>query len=398
MIITRLAALATIPVLAFVATLGREAPACETPPVPATPVAAAPRPIDLAICLDTSGSMSGLIDAARQKLWAIVNDLALVTPTPRLRVALVTYGNSGHLSENGWVEVQSTFTEDLDLISEKLFALSTDGGTEYVGRVLQHASRLDWAPGDGLRMVILAGNEAADQDPDLPFRDVCRALIARDIIVNSIYCGGPADPAAPGWQDVAKYADGRYASIDHNQGTVVIATPFDEQITELSASINETYLPYGAAGTTCAANQVAQDWNASQQGAAIAASRGCTKGGALYRNAHWDLVDASDDADFDLATIDDALLPETMQAMNVDERRVHVASMKTRRAEIRQQIADLSGKRRVHIDIETKKLGDSRAFDSAVRRAVRDQAKARGFGFAETAAKAEPKETDASSS
>ncbi len=53
--------------------------ACDSPPV-----CVQPRTIDLAICLDTSGSMSGLIEAAKQKLWAIVNDLALVEPTPRL--------------------------------------------------------------------------------------------------------------------------------------------------------------------------------------------------------------------------------------------------------------------------------------------------------------------------
>ena len=40
-------------------------------PEPAT------RDIDLAICLDTSGSMTGLIESAKQRLWALVNDLAL---------------------------------------------------------------------------------------------------------------------------------------------------------------------------------------------------------------------------------------------------------------------------------------------------------------------------------
>ncbi len=69
-----------------------------------------PRLIQVAICLDTSGSMDGLIDAARQKLWAIVNDLALAKPTPRLEVALLTYGNDGHKEADGWVAVQSPLT------------------------------------------------------------------------------------------------------------------------------------------------------------------------------------------------------------------------------------------------------------------------------------------------
>ena len=85
--------------------------------------------------------MQGLIDAARAKLWAVVNDLALARPQPRLRVALLTYGNDGHQAENGWVRLDVPFTTDLDLVSQNLFALTTNGGTELVGRVIQRANR-----------------------------------------------------------------------------------------------------------------------------------------------------------------------------------------------------------------------------------------------------------------
>src|SRR4029450_13172878 len=109
----------------------------------------AQRVVDLAICLDTSGSMQGLINAARVKLWEIVNDLALAKPTPKLRVALLTYGNDGHKAENGWVNIHIPFTEDLDAVSKQLFALTTNGGTELVGRVLKAAGeQLQWTPGD----------------------------------------------------------------------------------------------------------------------------------------------------------------------------------------------------------------------------------------------------------
>ena len=84
--------------------------------------------------------MDGLIDSAKQKLWAVVNDLALAEPSPRLEVALLTFGNDGHNAASpGWVHVQTPFTDDLDVVSERLFALRTNGGTEYVGRVLSRA-------------------------------------------------------------------------------------------------------------------------------------------------------------------------------------------------------------------------------------------------------------------
>ena len=120
-----------------------------------------PRPVDLAICLDTSGSMEGLIHAARQNIWAIVNDLALATPTPRLRIALVTFGNDDHDEEAGWVEVQTAFTDDLDLVSSKLFGLGTNGGNEYVGRVLQTSlQQLDWSTDADALKALIAGTKS----------------------------------------------------------------------------------------------------------------------------------------------------------------------------------------------------------------------------------------------
>ena len=151
------------------------------PPVPARPPEAPCRTVELAICLDTSGSMDGLIEAAKTKLWDIVNDLALATPTPRLRVALLTYGNDGHIAEDGWVHVDSPFTEDLDEISRQLFALRTNGGTELVGRVLREAgAQLDGTPSSSaLKLVVVAGNESADQDQTFHYPDVCKSLITR---------------------------------------------------------------------------------------------------------------------------------------------------------------------------------------------------------------------------
>jgi Mg-chelatase subunit ChlD len=127
----------------------------------ATP--AAPQSIELVICLDTSGSMSGLIDAARAKIWDIVSDLATAKPQPKLRVALLTFGNDGLNPENGWTNVETDLTEDLDSVSQKLFALSTNGGTELVGRVIAKATNsLHWNS-DSLKILVVAGNEFAHQ-------------------------------------------------------------------------------------------------------------------------------------------------------------------------------------------------------------------------------------------
>lgn len=342
------------------------------------------RVVELVICLDTSGSMDGLINAARQKLWSIVNDLALAEPTPTLRVALLTYGNDGHQSENGWVRVDTPFTEDLDKISQMLFALTTNGGTELVARVVQTATQeLDWNPStDSLKMIIVAGNESADQDQEVSFRDACKAAIAQGVMVNSIYCRyqGDGPDVENGWREVARLADGQYASINQDNAVVVIATPYDDALIDLSTELNTTYLPFGTEGRLGWENQQAQDVNALVLNKAAAASRAQTKGGALYA-CSWDLVDACRLLQVKLEDVKEEDLPENMKAMSLDERKAYLDEMQQNRKAIQKQIETVNGMRQTYVVAEQKRQAANGVdqFDLIIRSAVREQARAKGF-------------------
>lgn len=368
----------------------------EVVPIRPVPPAASGQPVvELAICLDTSGSMDGLIENAKQKIWAIVNDLALAEPTPRLRVALLSYGNDGHDAERGWVLVRSDFTEDLDLISRELFALTTNGGTELVARAIRTSvDTLAWTPGDaGLKLIVVAGNESAEQDTQYAAGDMAAAAIGRGILVNTIYCGNAMDEIAPGWKAVSLKADGQFAVIDHNSVSLAIATPFDGRLGELSVALNATYLPFGELGVMACENQARQDANAEGCNTWTAASRAQTKAGALYSNAHWDLVDACKDAAFDLAKIADKDLPEPMRTMTLEQRKAHVAEKAAARAALQQQIGELGAQRQSFLDAEIAKLQaeGTETFDRVVRDAIRAQATAKGLNFpAPPAAQAQP--------
>ncbi len=339
--------------------------------------------VELVICLDTSGSMSGLIDAARQKLWIIVNELATAKPTPSLRVALLTFGNDGHSQEDGWVRIDSDFTDDLDMISERLFALSTNGGTELVGRVMQTAlDRLTWtASGDPMRIVFVAGNESADQDEQANYRDVAKSAIERGIIVNTIYCGPATDDIAPGWKDVALRADGRFASIDQNDGTVVIETPFDVDIATLNTALNATYIPYGAEGSIAQTRQVAQDANCTTLNHEAIATRAVWKANGLYNCATWDLVDAVAQPKFKWESIEVNTLPEAIQKMTLEERKAHVAKLAKTRAELQKKIQAKGKERDAFVKTKLVEVNGDRnkAFDEAILGAIRAQAESRGF-------------------
>jgi len=343
------------------------------------------RHVDLVICLDTSSSMNGLIESAKKKLWAVVNELATARPKPLLRVGLYHYGNSGLSKDTGWVKQLCPLTDDLDEVYGKLFALRTNGGTELVARVVRAATtELDWNRDKGtLRMIFVAGNEPAVQDKEFDLQATCKAAVTNGIIVNTIHCGAEATGRKTGWADAARWADGRYAAIDQDRGTVVISTPHDKRLSELSAELNKTYVNFGAEGDGRKAKQIAQDRNAASLGVAAAASRAQSKGSGLYRNASWDLVEAVKEGKADIAKIKDADLPKEMQGMTVEQRKAYLAKQAARRAEIQKEIQELGKKRLTHIkkEMEAKGLDENSSFDAALRKAVREQAGKKNFKF-----------------
>jgi hypothetical protein len=346
---------------------------------------AGPRYVDLAICLDTSNSMDGLIDSAKQKLWAIVNELSTARPKPILRVALYQYGNDGLNSETGWVKKESDLTDDLDSIYGKLFALRTNGGTELVSRVVRASlADLDWHQENRpLRIIVVAGNEPATQDTAYRLEETCKSAANKGIVINTIFCGREDEGRRTGWADAPRWTDGKYAAIDADRGTVVVATPYDKPLADLDVELNKTYVAYGKSGEEGRANQLAQDANSAAASPSARAERAASKAGGLYRNARWDLVDASKEKDFDLAKIADADLPEELRKLTLEQRKTWIADKTRRRADLQKQITDLNAKRDLAVkeELAKKGLNDKSAFDAALRGAVREQAEKQGFEF-----------------
>ena len=361
-----------------------QAPIVAVPLSPAPVVASmkASRAIDLVICLDVSGSMNGLIDAARQNLWAIVNDMATLQPQPELRVALLTYGNPEYGPDTGFVSIRTELTTDLDRVSQELFALATNGGDEYVARVVKRAlDDLKWSDDPlALKMIFVAGNEAATQDPSFDALKMAGNAIAQSILVNAIYCGNPQHNEADGWRQVARLADGKFAAIEQDK-IAVIETPFDKRMAELSAELNTTYLVYGKHRGAWMENQTDQDSNASALNVAAAAQRCMTKGSVLYSNAANDLCDAMKLPKFDLSSVKKEELPEEMRKMSLEEMKLHIAAMQKKRDAIQKQVAEIGRKRDAFVAAERKKRsGDGeKLFEDAILESVREQAKSRGF-------------------
>jgi len=340
--------------------------------------------IDLAICLDASGSMKPLIETVRMKLWEIVNDLALVEPRPRLRVALLTFGSRKNGSKNGYIGVETVLTEDLDLVYERLFSIECGGGLEYVTRVLRTAlENLEWSPSpSAVKLIFVAGNEPADQDDQVSLLSMGMEARRRGVILHAIYCGNANEPDAATWNELAELSEGLFAAIDHRSGGVLLETPFDQELADLGDSLNGTYIPFGEAGQKAWKNQKTQDWNARSLGIAAAASRAQAKASPLYFR-DWDLVEAVHAGRKDMFEIDESELPEAMREMTAGERQAHMEDLLLRRHEMRRSIIELGEKRNRYIaqQVKAKSLDDSRTFDGVVRRALREQLESRGYRY-----------------
>ena len=167
--------------------------------------------VQMAILLDTSGSMSGLIDQARAELWAIVNEFIFAKrngKAPELQVALYEYGKSSLPGTEGYIRMIGPFTTDLDKVSEELFALSTNGGSEYCGWVIKEATQaLEWSSSpDDLKVIFIAGNEPFTQGP-VDYRQACKATVSKGIVVNTIHCGPERTGIDDKWKDGALLAE-----------------------------------------------------------------------------------------------------------------------------------------------------------------------------------------------
>lgn len=347
------------------------------------------RPIDLVLCLDTSNSMDGLIDSAKAKLWDIVTELSRCRPTPRLRVALYSYGNDDYDPRKGWVRKETDLTTDLDLVSEKLFGLRTYGGTEYVGRVGHTALRdLEWQRSERtFRVMFVCGNEPADQDPEIRLSQLAEDARRLGVVINTIYCGSPEAAEAQGWRRLADLADGKFMAINQDRGRRVVTTPHDRRLTELGTRLNQTYLFYGKDGAAKRENQRRQDENAATLSGpggtgGAAAGRSAAKASDAYRMAEHDLVDRRlEDPKFDVTKVPESELPEEMRRMTPEQRRQHLEAKVRERQQLQDEIRKLSRAREEYLAAERKKSGRSedKALDEAIREVVREQAGKRGF-------------------
>jgi hypothetical protein len=340
--------------------------------------------IQLAILLDTSNSMDGLINQARTHIWRIVNELNRLKKNGRhavLEVALYEYGNDYIPRSQGHIRQVAAFTGDLDLISEKLFSLRTNGGDEFCGQVIDTALKnLRWSDSKSdLKLIMIAGNEPFTQGY-FDYRNAVSLANRMGVIVNTVFCGSMEEGIRTGWKNGSDLACGRFVNIDHNSNHCEMDTPYDRTILDLGNRLNSTYVPYGYDGELKRGRQAAQDKMAEESAPAAGINRSVAKSSASYNSSSWDMVDAYEKGGLKLESLKKSDMPSSMSNYSKSDVEKYVKGKSVERKKIQKEIENLNVKRRKYLDSKQKK-NETDTFDSAVIKIIQDQAKDKKFNI-----------------
>lgn len=343
------------------------------PPAPPAPPAAQARPrVELVFALDTTGSMSGLIEGAKRKIWSLASFVAQGQPTPDLRVGLVAYRDIG----DDYVTKVFDLDQDLDRVYRRLRAFQADGGgdtPEHVSRALDESVRkMSWSQASSVVKVIYLVGDApphTDYHDGYDYGRAARMAAAKGIQLHTIQCGADPDTAAA-WRKIASLGGGQFMAIQQDGGMHDEHTRYDDELAALHDRLADTTIAYGAEGAAAtAANHLAAAAPAPVK--AARATFMARKGKAVAGKG--DLVDSLADGEVQLEKVQSEL-PKEMRALDLPAQRAFIAAKQKDRQEISQRINELGRLRKAELDDKegaAAKAGQADGFDVAAKKALR---------------------------
>lgn len=339
--------------------------------------------LEMVFVLDTTGSMGGLIEGAKQRIWGIINEVMQKQSRPRVRVGLVAYRDLG----DDYVTKIEPITEDLDKVYTTLMQYQAGGGgdePENVRKALSEGvKKAGWAQTKkGLAQIVFLVGDAPPQnyaqEPDVLITTA--EAVRKNMIVNTIQCGS-LNGTREIWQNIARRGEGKYFAIAQDGGVQAISTPYDKKLAELAAKLGKTYITYGALAT--------QRSNIVRQSAAEVTITTDASVGAQAERANnkalntfsydGDLLQEIENDNIKLEDVRDDELPNELKNLSPEARKKEVERRLLERKQIRAEILELSKKRDEFISAERKKAGQKNGFDTAVAEALKEQLLKKGI-------------------
>ena len=364
-------------------------PAAGRPPAP--PPAGGEKTLEMVFVIDTTGSMGGLIEGAKQRVWGIINEVMRTPARPAVRVGLVAYRDHG----DQYVTQVLPLTNDLDKVYTTLMDYRAEGGGDTPEDVRQAladgVNKAGWSkPSASTAQILFLVGDAPPHDdyanePDT--LDTTARAVKAGMTVNTIECGDAAD-TRQAWQQIARRGEGQFFSIAQDGGVQMVATPYDARLSELGNRLGSTFTAYGGgAGADgeryrreAAARPASYETKVAGAAPVVAqADRAVNK--ALNKDAYvGDLLQSVENGSVKLDDVKAEDLPDDLQKLPAADRQKEIERRLAERQKLRDEIVSLSKQRDEYIAAERKKqAGGQNGFDSAVASALKDQMAKKGI-------------------
>jgi len=341
--------------------------------------------IDVAFVLDTTGSMTQLIQGAKIKIWSIAKEMLDAQVAPRLRMALIGYRDRGDV----YVTRVFDLTEDIDQIYGELLKFQAEGGgdrPESVNQALDDAvTRLDWdARASTYRVIFLVGDSPPKMNypDDVDYRTTASRAAREGIIINTVLAGGAQDTGAI-WREIAALAQGRYAEIPQSGNMRAIETPFDQDIQALNQRLNRTAIPYGSRTQQDSVQRKLEN-SAAAPGAVAADKSAYLRSKAAEQELVTGAGELINDLDQGLVALEELApedLPEPLRALDPDEREALIAEKAAERRALRRKIDELVVAREKFIEERLSASSAEDSFDRTVQEMVHEQGASKGIAY-----------------
>lgn len=336
--------------------------------------------VEVVFVLDTTGSMGGLIEGAKNKIWHIANEIQNAKQDVEVRIGLIAYRDRG----DKYVTKHFPISSDIHSVYAELIEFRAGGGGDHpesVNQALYEAvKQQNWSEEhDSLRMVFLVGDAPPKMNyqDDVKYMQTVKLAKQKDIIINTILAGGDRKTKRV-WQKIAQNANGAFSQIAQDGNVTIIATPFDEQIQKLNIELNGTIILYGNKRVKEQASKVMDSIVAAKPAASSDMATYNAKRGIKSRviSGRGDLLQELEMKNETISELADDKLPSIMVDMDDDERKAYIGEMQNKRSAIQAKIDGLVKKRGVY---KTKKLGelsesDKDSFDQNLVTIIHNQA------------------------
>ncbi len=345
--------------------------------------------IEVVFALDTTGSMGGMIEAAKEKIWSIASSMASEQSAPEIRMGLVAYRDRG----DSYVTQVLDLSGDLDSMYAALMDFQAAGGgdgPESVNQALNDAvTKISWSDDkETYKVVFLVGDAPPHMDyqNDVKYPETIKIAQQSGIIINTIQCGEDRSTLQR-WNQIAQLGSGSYFQVEQSGSALAISTPFDEKIAKLSEELDKTKLYYGSREEQMAQKKK-QDateklhTSSSVESRARRATFNASKSGKDNFLGKGELVDDVASGRVDIGSIEAEKLPAPMQAMAPEEQLAIIQEKAAKRDELKRQIATLAKQRSSFIKEEVATRGDAESsLDYKIFSAVKEQAEKKGLHY-----------------